>query len=131
MRSLYSLLSGTLKPKSEHREIMKIKIYLYIFILTFASVTIADDDKYKICFVHGYYDGAHNNFLAGLALHIRVKQNLVDDPLCFAAYKTAYDVPTHFSRTGKAKNKSDYKILKDAGEFSDKVYESISSKINF
>jgi len=110
---------------------MSLRHYIYIFILTFSNITLAEEDAYKLCFVRGYYFGAEDQFLGGLAAHIIYKKGLPNDPLCSAAHKIGYEVGVRFSRTGKLDGESDAKIIKYASEFSDKVYEALSSKIKF
>ena len=91
----------------------------------------AEDDKYKICFVKGFFDGANENFLAGLAWHIAVKKNVIDDPLCTAAHQNAYAIGNKLTKTGKVENQNEEKILSYAMDFKKQVYDFISSNIRF
>lgn len=110
---------------------MNIKSLILILVFLVPGICGAEDDKYKICFVNGYFSGADDKFMMGLASHIMVKKKLYSDPMCTAAHRVAYEVGERFSKTGKHINQSDEKITSYAAHFSSKVYNSIVAAIDY
>ena len=96
-----------------------------------SSATVATEKDFKICTAGGYFSGAQERFLSGLAMHMVVKRELLNSRACNALWKSAYTVGENFSKTGKIRNEEEGNIAKDAAEFSTRVYELLSSKINF
>lgn len=110
---------------------MKTKWLLLIFILSFSNASLAADRDYKLCTIGGYFSGANDKFLSGLAGHIAKKKHFLADLICTAAWENAYRIGEKIGKTGKIKDQADQEVVHQATEFSTKVYEAISSRINF
>jgi hypothetical protein len=50
------------------------KLFKILFIMFLVNTCYAEDDKYKICFVNGFFNGSNEDLLAGIATHIQVKK---------------------------------------------------------
>jgi len=85
----------------------------------------AEEDKYEICFVNGYFSGADDKFMMGLATEVTIKENVFLDPMCTAAHQLAYKVGDKFSSTGKYDSEQELKIIMYASEFRSKVNKAI------
>jgi hypothetical protein len=103
---------------------------LYVWVV-FASASYAAEKNFEICTAGGYFSGAQDRFLSGLALHIRVKRELLNNHICNALWKNAYAVGENLSKTGKIGNQEEADIVKEATEFSTAVYDLLSSKLNY
>lgn len=102
-----------------------------VFFTTFSSSNFAEEMDFKICAAGGFYSGAKDRFLSGLALHIREKKNLHFNPTCSAVWKNAYDTGEYFSKTGKTRNSEEEMIVQQANDFSTQIYESVAKNITF
>ncbi|MEQ1639023.1 MAG: hypothetical protein ABL903_20365 [Methylococcales bacterium] len=102
-------------------------------LILFASATsaIAADEDLNICNAGGYYAGAQDRFMSGIAQHILQKRGLLGTVNCSALWKSAYEVGASFSRTGKIANQNEAEILKQASTFSEKVYSNISTSMGY
>ena len=107
------------------------KLFKILFIMFLVNTCYAVDDKYKICFVNGFFNGSNEDLLAGIATHIQVKKGLLNHPLCSAAHQNAYRVGEMLSHGGKLENQNEEKILSYAMDFKKQVYDFISSNIRF
>ena len=87
---------------------------------SFAS-TNADD----LCTAGGYYAGAQDRFLSGLATHVRVKKGILNDAKCSALWAHAYEVGAFVSRNGKLRHAEDAVVARKAAEFATRAYEAI------
>lgn len=97
-----------------------------LLLLTFMVTPLyASDQTDDLCTAGGYYSGAEERFLSGLAMYIRIKKGILNDAKCSALWSYAYDVGAYFSRNGKFKRPEDAQIGKKASEFSTRAYESI------
>lgn len=121
---------------------MKMKWISLIFFAAFSSPgfaaekdhkqPVANPEKdYKICTVGGYYSGTDDKFLAGLATHMAQKRNILHDPICGALWRNAYKIGAAVTKTGAIHDEAEEIAVKEATEFSRKVYESVSRNINF
>ena len=108
---------------------MKKVLSLICILISFHSY--ADDDKYKICFINGYYSGEDDKFMMGLATHIVVREKLYTDPMCTAAHRVAYDVGVKFSTTGKYDSEQEMKITGYAADFREGVNKAIVDLIEY
>lgn len=79
----------------------------------------------QLCTAGGYYSGAQDQFLSGLAAHILNQRNQLGTPACGALWREAVKVGEHFSKTGKLRQ-SDERVISEAGNFSRKVYDAIT-----
>lgn len=96
------------------------------------ALCFASDKNLEICAAGGYYSGAQDRFMSGIATYVlKMKGALPLDAHCSAVWKSAYNVGELFSKTGKVANKSDAKIIKEAAEFSDKIYAAVIKNADF
>lgn len=98
----------------------------FLFVSIVAVPCFADDETLQVCTAGGYFSGADDKFLIGLATHILAKKGALNTEPCRAAWSKAYDVGASFSRSvGKRPTESELAIIKSAARFSDKVYSTI------
>jgi hypothetical protein len=120
---------------------MRIKWLSLIFFAAFSSpgfaaekdhkpVAKAEKD-YKICTVGGYYSGTDDKFLSGLATHMAQKRNILHDPICGALWRNAYKIGANVTKTGAIHDQAEEIAVKEATEFSRRIYESVSRNIDF
>jgi hypothetical protein len=120
---------------------MKMKLLSLILFAAFSSpgfaaekdhkpTTKAEKD-YKICTVGGYYSGTDDKFLAGLATHMAQKKDILHDPICGALWRNAYKIGATVTKTGAIHDQAEEIAVKEATEFSRKVYEAVSRNIMF
>ena len=106
--------------------------FLVIALLGFSSPNVLAVEKdYKLCNVGGFFAGTNDQFQSGLAAHIAKKKHLLGDPICSALWGNAYRIGEKLSKTGKVKEEAEEEIVHQAAEFSEKIYEAISKKIDF
>lgn len=98
---------------------------LLAFALIATIPAYAFDNPDDLCAAGGYFSGAQDRFLSGLAMHIRVKKGIVNDAKCSALWTHAYDVGAHFSQTGKFQRSEDAEVAKKAAKFAARAYEAI------
>jgi hypothetical protein len=111
--------------------IMRMKWFSLVFFVAFSSPSVAAEKNYKICTAGGYFAGADDKFLSGLATHMAQKKNILNDPICGALWRNAHKIGEIISKTGKIHDEAEGNVVQDATEFSGKVYDVVSSKINF
>lgn len=103
---------------------------LLLLVLT-VSPTYAADENLQICSAGGYFAGAQDRFLTGMAMHILAKQKLLGAPVCGALWKSAYDVGESFSKTGKYASNTDAEVGKQASKFSERVYSAVATSMGY
>ncbi len=98
----------------------------FLFVSIVAAPCFADDETLQVCTAGGYFSGADDKFLIGLATHILVKKDALDTEPCRTAWSKAYDVGVLRSRSvGKPATESELAIIKSAAKFSGKAYSAI------
>ena len=107
------------------------KYLITLTILVYSGLCLSAENEYKICTAGGYYTGAEDKLLSGLAMHIAVKRGIFGDARCSADWSSAYEAGKNFYSTGKFRNESDREIAKLASKFSSQVYENLSNNIKF
>jgi sugar/nucleoside kinase (ribokinase family) len=80
----------------------------------------------QVCIVGGYFSGAQDKFMSGLATHMLEEKGVLGAASCSSAWRNAYDVGVSFSKSGKIANSSEAEVVKHAAEFSAKVYSSVA-----
>ena len=110
---------------------IKVKNIIVVFLSIFSVNTYSAVNEYNICTAGGYYTGADDKFLSGMAMHIAVKRGVFGDERCSAEWRSAFETGKYFSHNGKFRNQSDKEIAKLASKFSSQVYESISVNIDY
>ncbi len=110
---------------------MRMNCLLVIFLVVFSSPGFASEEDYKFCTVGGYFSGTNDKFLSGLAAHVAQKKKVFGSPICNAAWENGYRIGEKLSETGKIKEPAEREIVHQAAAFSAKIYEAISSRINF
>lgn len=100
------------------------------FALTFLSTFCYAENADQICAAGGYYSGAQDHFMRGLAANILSQRNQLNTPACGAIWREAVEVGEHFSKTGKARP-SDARVISEAANFSSKVYDGIAKLSGF
>ena len=109
---------------------MKWKYLWLVLLFVFPSASGAEDEDYKICAIGGYFSGAEDKFLSGLAAHLASKKKILTNPICVAVWKNAYTFGAHHSKTGKIESDAEGIIVRQASEFSAQVYDAVSASIN-
>ncbi len=102
-----------------------------LILLAFNSQVIAKDSNLEVCTAGGYYAGAQEHFISGLAMHILQNQDQFGTKNCSALWETAYSVGVSFSKTGKIANENEALILQYAANFRKRVYSAISSDMGY
>ena len=59
---------------------MRMKWFSLVFFVAFSNPSVAAEKNYKICTAGGYFAGADDKFLSGLATHMAQKKNILNDP---------------------------------------------------
>jgi len=90
----------------------------------------ASDTTDNVCTAGGYFSGAEDRFLSGLAMHIRVKKGILNDAKCLALWEFAYEVGARLSRSGKYKNPGDAEVAKKAAQFAARAYDAVLKNMN-
>ena len=106
------------------------KKLLFILVLAvFSNSSIAADKDYKMCSIAGYFLGADELFLKGVAGQILVDQNIsiISDPICNAAWKNGMEIAKYMNESPQLKNKADETVFRQAYAFQRKVYKTIIS----
>ena len=98
--------------------------FLLLFVLISPPVC-ASESIDEVCNAGGYYSGAEDRFLSGLASYILAKKGIVKNAKCSALWAYAYDVGAYFSKNGKVKNQGDEEMVTKASEFASHVYDSV------
>lgn len=103
--------------------IKKLAITTTIF-MVFTSHSHAETSE-QLCTAGGYYNGADNQFLSGLAVYILNQRGQLGTPSCGALWREASEVGERFSKTGKTRSTDD-RAISEASNFSKKVYDGIA-----
>lgn len=109
---------------------MKRKYLLLLLLLVFSNAGGAETEDYQICSVGGYFAGAEEKFLSGLAAHLAAKKKILTNPICVAVWKNAHAFGVHHSRTGRIESEAEGVVVKQANEFSAQVYDAVSASIS-
>jgi len=84
------------------------------------------DDLDELCAAGGYYSGAQDRFMSGVATHILQKRGVLGTSLCSSQWQIAFQVGERFSKTGQS-NPEDSPVLRHVTAFSTKVYSSVAN----
>ena len=107
-------------------DLFMIKIIISSLALMLLSPYCYAENSNQLCTAGGYYSGAQDHFMSGLAVHILSQRNQLSTPECGALWREAVEVGEHFSKTGKAARPSDARVIAEATNFSSKVYDGIT-----
>lgn len=110
---------------------MHILIKIILILLALVPPAMAAEENLEICNAGGYFSGAQDRFMSGLAMHILVKQGEFETPICSALWKSSYDVGMSVSRTGKFANNNEAEITRQAANFAAKVYSATAKNMGF
>ncbi len=102
---------------------------LLVITLLISNMVNAEDKKYDICFVAGYFAGEDDKFMIGLSSQIMFDTGVYNDNLCTTAYQAALKIGEQLSTTGKVNSKSDFEIAEYASKFRRKVNNAITKLI--
>ena len=102
-----------------------------LFLIASTTSAIAADENLNICIAGGYYSGAQDRFMSGIAQHILQKRGLLGTVNCNALWKSAYEVGASLSKAVKIPTKNEAEILTHATTFSEKVYSNISASMGY
>lgn len=111
--------------------IMRTKWLLIMLFIAFSSPSVAAEKDYKICNIGGFFSGTGDKFLSGLAAHVAQKKNVLRDPICTALWDNAYKIGEKLTKTGRVKEEAEEEVVEQATAFGAKIYEAISSRIEF
>ena len=89
------------------------------------------DENLQICAAGGFFSGAQDRFMSGIAAHILAKRGVLGTSPCSALWKSTYDVGASFSKTGKYSSNTDAEVGKQAADFSAKVYSAVAKSMGF
>lgn len=101
---------------------------ILLFALGTPVVNAANDDL-QICAAGGYFSGAQDSFMSGMAMHILSKRRVLGTYPCSAIWRDAYKVGASVSKTGKVGSDSQDQVVKQATDFSEKVYSSVAKSM--
>jgi hypothetical protein len=79
----------------------------------------------QLCTAGGYYSGAQDRFMSGLATHILQKRGELGSKKCSSLWQAAFEVGERFSKTGQMKS-TDAAVFDDVKAFSARVYSSVA-----
>lgn len=85
----------------------------------------------RLCTAGGYYSGAHNRFLSGLAMHILQERGQLRTKRCGALWQSAFDIGKRYSQTGEMKSSTDTAVLVEATAFRAKVYSAVAKNAGY
>ena len=102
-----------------------IRKLIVAFAITSLSPFCHAESAEQICTAGGYYSGANDQFMSGLATHILNQRNQLSTPSCGALWREAVEVGQYFSKNRKVRP-SDTRVIAEAANFSRKVYDSIT-----
>ena len=106
------------------------RIALIFVCLLFGQAALADDSE-QVCMAGGYYSGASDRFLSGVAMHILQKRSQLGTAKCSALWQAAFTAGEHFSKTGQLAAATDREFLDAANAFSSRVYSSVSKSAGY
>ena len=110
---------------------MNTKWFLTLIFVAFSTSSFGTEEDYKLCTIGGYFSGTNDKFLSGLAGHVAGKKHVFGNPICKAAWDNGFRIGEKLTKTGRIKDPAEREIVQQATEFSTKIYETISSRINF
>lgn len=79
----------------------------FLVALLFSASAFAVDESENICTAGGYYDGANEDFLVNLALHILSQRKVLGTLKCNALWDEGRDVGKRLSGTGQLSRDTD------------------------
>lgn len=106
------------------------RIVLLLIGLLFGGLALADDSE-QVCIAGGYYSGANDRFLSGLAMHVLQKRSQLGTAKCSELWQAAFTAGEHFSKAGQLANAKDKEFLDAANAFSSRVYSSVSKSAGY
>lgn len=89
------------------------------------SINAFAGESEQLCTAGGYYSGARNRFMSGLAMHVLQKRGEFGSKKCTSLWQAAFEVGERFSKTGQMKS-TDSAVFDDVSAFSGKVYSSVA-----
>lgn len=98
---------------------------LLVLAASLLSISALAGGSEQLCTAGGYYSGAQDRFMSGLATHILQKRGELGSKKCSSLWQTAFEVGERFSKTGQIKP-TDSPVLNDASAFSIRVYSSVA-----
>jgi hypothetical protein len=104
---------------------MRKSLIITVILLFTSSIVHADDDKYNICYIKGYFAGEGDKFMHGLASQIADEKGLMNDPPCISAHKSAFSFGAKFAVTGKYSSEQEQSILQYASTFRKRVNSAV------
>lgn len=104
---------------------MFVRFFLILTVSLLSSHAFAGESK-QLCAAGGYYSGAQDRFMSGLATHILQKRGELGNKKCSSVWQAAFEVGERFSKTGQAKP-TDSAVFDDASAFSARVYSSVGA----
>lgn len=103
---------------------MFVRAVLFVVALLL-SINASAGGSGQLCTAGGYYSGAQDRFMSGLAMHILQKRGEFGSKQCSSLWQTAFEVGERFSKTGQMKS-IDSAVFDDVSAFSVKVYSSVA-----
>ena len=98
---------------------------VFLFVASLFAVNAFAGESDQLCTAGGYYAGAQDRFLSGLATHILQKHGELGSKKCSALWQSAFEVGERFSKTGQRKP-TDSVVFDQALAFSAKAYSSVA-----
>jgi len=108
---------------------MSMRLVLLLATLLFSINGYAGESE-QLCTAGGYYSGAQDRFLSGVATHILQKRGELGSNKCSSLWHAAFDVGARFSRTGQMKS-TDSVVFNDASAFSTKIYSAVANSAGY
>ena len=104
---------------------MKLIFGILLTVSLFPSACLGEEDDLKVCAAGGYFSGADDKFLRGLAEHILIKKGVFESSACGAIWRNAYAIGVKSMTRNFHPDGPDREVLKLQNDFRDRVYDSI------
>ncbi len=103
---------------------MFVRIAILLIVSVLSTNTFAGETE-QLCTAGGYYSGAQDRFMSGLAMHILQKRGELESKICSSLWQQAFEVGERFSKTGQMKS-TDSAVIDGVSAFSTRVYASVA-----
>jgi len=104
---------------------MRMRAFSLLFASLLSTNTVADELA-QLCSAGGYYSGAQDRFMSGLAIHILQARGELGSKKCSSIWQASYEVGERLSKAGEKMKATDSVIVDDVSAFSKRVYSSIA-----
>ena len=111
---------------------MKLNTFWFLGLMLVSGISHAAAEKdYSLCSVAGFYEGSNNRFLTDLAERVATKNNLFGVESCNVAFKEGKAVGERSIKPNAERRVTDIEIIRNAQSFSNSIYNSLLSRVQF